>query len=321
MRYFYSSFIIAFFGVALGYVLGGFAGVYICTLLAILEVSLSFDNAVVNAKVLNQMEPIWQKRFIVFGIPIAVFGMRFVFPVLIVSLATSLGFTETLFLALKHPHEYKEALEGSKDMIYAFGGLFLFMVFLDFLLSKKEEYWLAFLEHNALVKFFSSYKLSSLFLSLALSFGLYLATHSIKVLFASLLAIFLHVCITSLDRYFAKGAVKNGLLGFIYLEVLDASFSLDGVIGAFALSHDIFIIMIGLGIGAFFVRSLTLYLVHKKTLARFVYLDHGAHYAILMLALIMLSELFVEVSDILTGTVGVGFIIASLISSLRKKEG
>ncbi len=317
MNYFYSSIFIALFGIVIGYFLGGFEAAYICALLAVLEVSLSFDNAVVNAKVLHDMEEIWQKRFIIFGIPIAVFGMRFVFPVLIVALATGLGLWETFSLALNDPARYKEVLEGSKDVIYAFGGAFLLMVFLDFLFEDKQNDWLQIFESNKIVKKLSSVKFNSLIIAILVSFLLFILTLHIEILIASTLAILLHVSISSLDKVFSKGAVRSGLMGFLYLEILDASFSFDGVIGAFALSSNIFIIMIGLGIGAFFVRSITLYLVHKKTLKQFIFLEHGAHWAIFALAFIMFCELFFHISEVLTGTIGMAFILASLFSSIK----
>lgn len=132
MKYFYSSFVIAFFGLAIAYFIDGFTAVYICFLLSILEISLSFDNAVVNAKVLRNMTKLWQQRFIVWGIPIAVFGMRFLFPILIVSVAAKIGMLDTFLLALKDPDKYHEILSNHKDEIYMFGSGFLLMVFCDF---------------------------------------------------------------------------------------------------------------------------------------------------------------------------------------------
>jgi len=115
--------------------------------------------------------------------------------------------------------------------------------------------------------------------------------------------------------------VKRGGIGaFLYLEVLDASFSFDGVIGAFAITTDVVIIMLGLAIGAMFVRSLTVYLVRQGTLDEFVYLEHGAHYAIGILALIMLASMKFHVPEVFTGLVGVAFIVASLWSSIRHKK-
>ncbi len=114
----------------------------------------------------------------------------------------------------------------------------------------------------------------------------------------------------------------SGLVGFLYLELIDASFSLDGVLGAFALSQDIIIITIGLFIGAMFVRSLTIMLVEKKTLDQFLYLEHGAHWAIGTLAILMFVSTFHEVPEVVTGLLGLVFILSALASSIihNKKQ-
>lgn len=104
---------------------------------------------------------------------------------------------------------------------------------------------------------------------------------------------------------------------FLYLEVLDASFSFDGVVGAFAITNNLFIIAIGLGIGAMFVRSITIMLVEQGTLTEYLYLEHGAFYAIGALATIMFLNTFVHISEVVTGFIGVGFIAFAMISSIR----
>ena len=109
-------------------------------------------------------------------------------------------------------------------------------------------------------------------------------------------------------------------MAFIYLELIDASFSLDGVLGAFALSKDIIIISIGLAIGAMFVRSLTIMLVEKKTLAQFIYLESGAHWAIGALSILMMVSAVREVPEVLTGLIGLAFIVAAFISSIRHNK-
>ena len=122
----------------------------------------------------------------------------------------------------------------------------------------------------------------------------------------------------------STGVIKAGLGGFIYLEVLDASFSFDGVIGAFAITSDVVIIMLGLAIGAMFVRSMTIYLVEKGTLDAYIFLEHGAHYAIGALAFIMLaSGTGVHVPEVVTGLIGVAFIVWAVIASIQysKRQG
>ncbi|MBP3675385.1 MAG: DUF475 domain-containing protein [Campylobacter sp.] len=320
MKYFYSSFILTILGLVAAYFLGGFVAVYICILLIILEVSLSFDNAVVNARILRHMSQVWQRRFIIYGIPIAVFGMRFLFPILIVSIAADMGMLQTLNLALNNPDEYHHALHSNKNQIYIFGGGFLLMVFLSFFFEEKETKWIRFLEDNHLIKTFSKSQNITLFIAILTGIILIILTQNSTYAIAYFSAIVLHLGLGMFDEIFSTSGIKSGLMGFLYLEVLDASFSFDGVIGAFAMSQDIFIIMIGLGIGAMFVRSLTIYMVRQKILESFIYLEHGAHYAILALAVIMFIKIFYEVSEIITGTASMLFIALALIHSVLKRR-
>lgn len=320
MKYFYSSFILTILGLVAAYFLGGFVAVYICILLIILEVSLSFDNAVVNARILRHMSQVWQRRFIIYGIPIAVFGMRFLFPILIVSIAADMGMLQTLNLALNNPDEYHHALHSNKNQIYIFGGGFLLMVFLSFFFEEKETKWIRLLEDNHLIKTLSKSQNITLFIAILAGIILIMLTQNSTYAIAYFSAIVLHLGLGMFDEIFSTSGIKSGIMGFLYLEVLDASFSFDGVIGAFAMSQDIFIIMIGLGIGAMFVRSLTIYMVRKKILESFIYLEHGAHYAILALAVIMFIKIFYEVSEIITGTASMLFIALALIHSVLKRK-
>ena len=109
-------------------------------------------------------------------------------------------------------------------------------------------------------------------------------------------------------------------MSFLYLEVLDASFSFDGVIGAFAITQDVVIIMLGLAIGAMFVRSLTVFLVRQGTLDEYVFLEHGAHYAIGTLAAIMLISMTHEIPEVVTGLVGAALIGLSVYSSVQYRK-
>ncbi len=139
-------------------------------------------------------------------------------------------------------------------------------------------------------------------------FGLltYIAVHAVGVLLEG-------------DGDAATGAAaRSGFAAFLYLEVLDASFSFDGVIGAFALSNNLFIIALGLGIGAMFVRSMTIMLVDKGTLTQYRYLEHGAFYAILALAAIMLLSVRFEIPETVTGLIGATLIGLSFWASVRR---
>lgn len=320
MRYFYSSFAIMAIGLITAYFLGGLAAVYITFLLTVLEISLSFDNSVVNAKVLETMDPIWQKRFIIFGIPIAVFGMRLVFPLAIVSFVTGMGMIETLQVAMNQPAEYEKVLKSTEGTIFAFGGAFLLMVFLDFFFEEKDIKWVTFVEGSRFMEKASSVNNIELITAIMVGIALGHITQDFGIVQAFMYGVLLHSLLGMLDHFLSSETVKSGVAGFVYLEVLDASFSFDGVIGAFALTSNIFIIMIGLGVGAMFVRSMTIYFVEHKTLSHFRYLEHGAHYAIGILALIMLMKITMHVSELVTGTIGIGLILIAFLHSLWENK-
>ena len=313
MKYFAISFIIAIIGLILAFFIGKFDAVYLTAILAILEVSLSFDNAVVNAKILKSMDKIWQKRFLTWGMIIAVGGMRLIFPIIIVAIAAKIGLIQTIHIALFEPHKYHEILLHTEKLIYAFGGAFLWMVFSDFLFEEKEIKWLKPIENTA-EKFGKIHNIS---LMIAIIIGLIIVydSQSYKVAIAYFLGLLSYSLIKGLNESLSAEGIKSGLMGFIYLEVLDASFSFDGVIGAFAITPNILLIMIGLGIGAMFVRSLTLWMVEKGVLDEYKYLEHGAHYAIGILATIMLLKIFFEIGEVITGTLGLLLLIIAFIHS------
>ena len=134
-----------------GYYEGGLPiavkAVILASILGVLEVSLSFDNAVVNASVLEDMEDIWRHRFLTWGMVIAVFGMRLIFPVIIVSIMAFLDPISVIQMALTNPSEYAKHLTDSHHMISAFGSMFLMMIFLKFVFDPdKELHWIEPLE-------------------------------------------------------------------------------------------------------------------------------------------------------------------------------
>ena len=332
MKHFRMSIIITLLGFLGSFLfLGGLSALYVVILLFLLEVTLSFDNAVVNAKVLETMEPKWQQRFITYGIPVAVFGMRFLFPIMMVSVASSMviegggiGVWHTFVLAVYAPASYQEIFNQVHHIIYAFGGAFLLMVFLDFLFdSSRDVKWIDFIEDSSFIKKIATAEHTETIIAIAIGLTLVNSVDSkigIAVSLAYFTGIILHLVLITFDDLLNSNGVRSGIIGLVYLEVLDASFSFDGVIGAFALSSNIFIIMIGLGIGAMFVRSLTLYMVEKKTLDAYKYLEHGAHYAILALAIIMFCKMFIGVDEILVGTIGILFVGMAVVHSIIEKK-
>ncbi|MCL9761107.1 DUF475 domain-containing protein [Frankia sp. AiPa1] len=370
LRIFGWSFAITALGVAAAGVLGGPRDAALVAILAILEISLSFDNAVINATILRRMSPWWQKIFLTLGVVIAVFGMRLLFPIVIVALTAHLGPVHVFDLALNDSSQYAEKLGNAHPAIAAFGGIFLFMIFLDFLFdSEREIQWIKKLEEPLR----RAGQLDVIPIVVALVALLvvgeaFSGDHTQQVLTAGVAGMATYLGVRGLGEFFeaqgvgeeddedATGADNDSTAGadaaagvaardtappapraggtpklvlatgraaaflFLYLEVIDASFSFDGVVGAFAISQNIFVIAAGLGIGAMYIRSLTVYLVRRGTLSEYIYLEHGAHYAIGALAIILAISIETEVPEIITGLVGVAFIGLALVSSIRHRR-
>jgi hypothetical protein len=314
--------VVSFIAFAVVWNYSGFNAFVLVVILSILEVTLSFDNAVVNAKVLERMSPKWQRRFLTWGIALAVFGTRFLLPILIVSVATWASPWFITKLAFTDAAAYGHLLEGVHGSITAFGGVFLMMVSLKYFFNKvKEVHWIESVEKH-LVKW-GHIEAIEIALALTLITTLSFVTHfdQAAVLVSGIVGLILFVVMEGLAGSLSiesEGIAKSGLALFIYLNVLDSAFSLDGVVGAFALTTNLLIIVVGLGIGAYFVRALTLYFVQQKTLTELVYLEHGAHWAILGLAVAMLANLVVHVPEVVTGLIGLVFVAFSYRSSLKE---
>ena len=304
---------------------GVLATIWICAVLAILEVSISFDNAAVNATVLRHMDPVWQQRFLTWGIVIAVFGMRIIFPLLIVAIAAHLGPVEALQLALNEPDKYAEILKGAHVGLMGFAGTFLGMVGLKYFFdSEKEVDWIAAIEGPLKrVANIEAIEIGILLLAIYFTSRFVPQEEVTTFLVASLFGLVTFIGVEVVGHILEApqevtgAAAKTGLGAFLYLEVLDASFSFDGVIGAFALSTNLFVIAVGLGIGAMFVRSFTIFFVRRGTMSEYRYLEHGAFYAILALAGIMFVSTFYHVTEVVTGAIGAVLIGIAFVSSVR----
>lgn len=336
LKHFKESIVITVFGLIFAWFWAGHvqAGSELKTLfvvffLSILEVTLSFDNAVVNAVVLDKMTPKWQHRFLTWGIVVAVFGVRFLLPVIIVSIFSKLSILKTIHMALEDVTRYTHYLELAHAPLVAFGGSFLLMVGLSYFVGKNNRHkWIKPIE-NVFEKI--NFKFASPIICLILIAALWFLLPQdirVSVTTSGVVGIIAYEVIHGLANLMEKtqekklmsGVKTGGVMMFIYLETIDASFSLDGVLGSFAISKDIVIIAIGLAIGAMFVRSLTLLLVEKKTLTQYVYLVSGAHFAIMSLAFIMFISIFMEVNEIITGSLGLIFVGGSFISSLIENK-
>lgn len=352
------SFAVTALGLVAAVFYGGWTGFGVVAILSVLEISLSFDNAVVNAGILKKMNAFWQKIFLTIGVLIAVFGMRLVFPVAIVAISAKIGPIEAVRLALNDKDQYQQLVTDAHPSIAAFGGMFLLMIFLDFIFEDRDIKWLGWLE-RPLAKLGKIDMLSvCIALIVLMVSAMTVATHAHQhggthvdkaetVLLSGVAGLITYLIVGGLSGYFENKieeeeereheeeeaarrsgkkvpavvlAGKAAFFMFLYLEVLDASFSFDGVIGAFAITNDIVLMALGLGIGAMYVRSLTVYLVRQGTLDDYVYLEHGAHYAIGALAVLLLVTIQYEIHEVITGSIGVLLIAWSFWSSVRRNR-
>lgn len=310
----------------------GFAAFTVACILAVLEISVSADNAVVNSRVLVRLSPRWQKLFLTVGIIVAVFVVRFALPVIIVALATSLDFSGVLAMAVNNPVEYGQRLHEVSPIIDGLGGMFLMLVVIFYFVNKgRKNHWLTVPEKAlasiARIPFIRPIlAIVIFFLVLLIAPVEHKTSVGVAMLIGAGVYTFLHYTTAILERLSKKGkSSKLQQVGwsafglFMYLEVLDASFSLDSVVAAFAITNSIIIIMVGLGIGALWVRSMTLHMVHHDTLIKYRFIESGAHWAIACLSIIMFLKLTgVELPELLIGLIGLVFIIASIISSMRR---
>ncbi|MCP9774960.1 DUF475 domain-containing protein [Cyanobium sp. WAJ14-Wanaka] len=328
----YLAFPLVMCGFGLAAILGfqGLEAAWLTLVLLLLEVSLSFDNAVVNARVLDRLTPGQQSFFLTWGLVIPVFGVRFLGPLLMVAIAGQVGLGEALDAALRHPNEYRKLLEIAEPRILAFGGMFLLMVFFHYFFDDaKTLHWWQALER----RLSAAGRIEALEVAIALIILValvFVAPVGLRgdLMVSGVLGVVLQLLTTSLADGFDSGpqmAVRSGIASLIYLELLDASFSLDGTIGAFAITDNIGLIMVGLGLGALFIRSLTLMLSRERALDHLIYLEHGAHYAIGALGLVMLAGIplaahHIHVPEWLTGLIGVLLLAIALWDSLRQRR-
>ena len=242
----------------------GPTGAAIILILIVLEISLSFDNAVVNARILERMSPYWQRLFLTVGILIAVFGMRLIFPLILVAATGQLGPIEVIKLAIEggsahDPGTYAYELHAAHPAIAAFGGMFLLMLFLDFIFEEHDYSWLRWIE-RPLARLGKIDVLSVIVgLTVLVLTGQFLAENPTTVLVSGILGLLTYLLVDSLASLFenagedddvegemvttASGkqikqvAGKAAFMLFLYLEVLDSSFSFDGVIGEIGRAH------------------------------------------------------------------------------------
>jgi hypothetical protein len=260
---------------------------------------------------------------------------------------------DAINLSLNEPAKYEAIIQSSHHILMSFGGTFLLMVFLTFLFDKnKETHWIKFIENRA-VRLANLGEIKIVVIMLLMTFIGYYAPNEViagnaiirdaksEIVLGMIYGVTLFVIIelikniledegekgndehTEIEKIDSKAkikAVEGGIASFIYLELIDASFSFDGVLGAFAVTQNIIIMAVGLGVGAFAVRSLTLLLVDRGTIAEYRYLEHGAMWSIGLLALSMIVQIFYHLPEILITTVAIAPISLAFVQSLRANQ-
>lgn len=322
-----------------GTVLGlGWGALLIALILIVVEITFSFENAIINAKILAKMSKFWQNIFLTVGIVIAIFGMRVIFPIVIVMITAGLDWRSVIDLALNQPEEYATALNEAHPQIAAFGGAFLLMLALHFFLDRNRQI-LWFSRFEGWMQRYATFwaPATAALLTVGVLAILPFNSHKTETIVAGIIGIatysFLHLLIRIFENFKTRADAKHQAKGgssevlkqtgmvaftsFLYLEVLDASFSFDSVIGAFAVTTDVVLIAIGLGVGAIWVRSLTIFMVRRGTLHTYQFLEHGAHYTVFVLAGMLLLSIFWHVPEIIAGLIGIGLICSAILASRK----
>lgn len=263
--------------------------------LAAFEVVSSIDNAVINAEVLQTMSPKGRKWFLLWGMLFAVFVVRGLLPWLIVwGVVPSLGPIGALLSTMSSDPLVHLAVESAAPVLFAGGGTFLLFLFFHWLFLEEKHFGLP---HE---KFFSRqglwfYAVVSILLAAIVWFSIDIAPMMAFGAVVGSTAFF----ITHGFKDNAEKAEQELLSGnknrsdiskILYLEAIDTTFSIDGVLGAFAFTLSVPLILIGNGIGALVVRQLTV--GNIETIKKYIYLKNGAMYSLLILGMMMLLEAF-----------------------------
>jgi len=260
--------------------------------LVVFEIISSIDNAIVNAHVLKTLPEKYRKIFLVWGLLLAVFVVRGVLPFLIVWMVNpSLSLAEVIAFVFSGDPKIREAVEASKPLLLLGGGVYLFLVSLSWLFLEEKKY--AFLVegfiHRKSVWF---YAISSICMTLVIYIGLQI--NPILALSASIGSTLFFITdgfkknAEEQEQKLLTDSSMSAWSKILYLEVLDASFSIDGVVGAFAFTISVPVILIGNGIGAFVVREITVRGI--DLISKFEYLKNGAMYSIGFLGVVMIFE-------------------------------
>lgn len=299
----------------------------IVALLAVLEVVLSFDNAAINVKLLRRLSSGWQKAFLRVGILFAVAGMRLTLPTLVASICGSISPVHAARLAVTNPQLYAEYFQRGQLQLAVFGGVYLLQIFLSYVLQEQEDgYWLQWLERR-LARVDTEFGKAGLAVfaiasTAVLALTVTWSSHAASVFAAGVISIALYHVVNLLNGKAGKASAKEqtqtgltgwlALLVFLQLELQDATFSMDSVMGGFAFTQFIVLIMAGSAIGALYVRTMTIHLLSLRGLDVFPYVVRAAYWAIGVLPFMM----WLHVPGAWTGGICTALLVAAFLHNL-----
>lgn len=296
--------------------------------LMVIEITFSFDNAVINSHVLTHLSNFWRTMFLTIGVAVAVFGARLILPLVMVSVAAGQSLGAVFNMAINNPELYSKELHEAYPVIAAFGGVFLLMIALRFFGEKRSVYWLDTVE-APLGEFNQPWWVVIAGALGAVSTVYFLLSPGSESLaIAAILGAMTFITIKFISERLVRAGQegrkeknyilhgKAAFMQFVYLELFDASFSFDGVVAAFAITKKVLLIASGLGIGALYVRAMTVHLLRRGSLEKYRYLIHGAHYAIGTLALVLLLSIRFKIPEMVTGFLGLIFIGTAIYNSI-----
>lgn len=262
--------------------------------LALFETISSIDNAVVNADVLATMHHKWRRWFLLYGIFFAVFVVRGLLPLLIVYFSTpGLGIVDAFTATFSSDPSVKETIERQTPILLAGGGVFLLFLFLHWLFIETKKYAFFIESHIHKHYYFWFYALASIILLVLVWLTIHINPLMALGTVCGSTAFFIVSGFKKNAEEQEKQLLHGHLTNFsklLYLELIDTTFSIDGVLGAFAFTISVPLILIGNGLGALVVRQLTVHGV--ATVRKYAYLKNGAMYSIGFLGLIMIAEAF-----------------------------
>ncbi len=270
-------------------------GVILLTIvgLSLFEIITSIDNAIINAEVLTTMSKKARKWFLLWGMLFAVFVVRGVLPLLIIwASAPHIGIMGALTATFSNDPKVAEAIEASSPILLMGGGTFLVFLFFHWLFLETKHFGLRG-ERFIQSKGVWFYAIVSILLSLVVWYSLqvnpFLAFGAVVGSTAFFVIHGFREQAEKQEQQLVKGTSGlSDLSKIMYLEVLDATFSIDGVVGAFAFTFSVPLILIGNGIGAVVLRQLTISNIDR--IKKYKYLKNGAMYSILVLGTIMVLD-------------------------------